>query len=75
MPLTLLRTTRSVGFGRFNIRRGSNMAVHRASSDELIDVGSLDDALKTTPTMALFKSSHLEVSRTVLRAGKKTPLS
>jgi hypothetical protein len=51
------------------------MAVHHASSDEWIDVGPLDDALKTTPTTALFKSSHLEVSRTVLRAGKKTPLS
>ena len=75
MPLTLLRTRRSVGLGRFNIRRGSNMAVHHASSDEWIDVGPLDDALKTTPTTALFKSSHLEVSRTVPRAGKKTPLS
>jgi len=49
------------------------MAIHHASSGELIDIRPLNDKLKTTPTMALFKSSHLEVSRTVLRAGKDVP--
>ena len=49
------------------------MAIHHASSGELIDIRPLHDKLKTTPTTALFKSSHLEVSRTVLRAGKDVP--
>jgi quercetin dioxygenase-like cupin family protein len=49
------------------------MAIHHATSGESIDIRPLNDALKTTPTMALYKSSHLEVSRTVLRAGKKVP--
>jgi len=49
------------------------MAIHHASSGELIDIRPLNDALKTTPTTVLFKSSHLEVSRTVLRAGKEVP--
>jgi quercetin dioxygenase-like cupin family protein len=49
------------------------MAIHHASSGELIDIRPLNDALKTTPKTASFKSSHLEVSRTVLRAGKDVP--
>lgn len=49
------------------------MAIHHASSGELIDIRPLNDNLKTTPTTALFKSSHLEVSRTVLPAGKDVP--
>ena len=49
------------------------MAIHHALSGELIDIRPLNDKLKTTPTTALFKSSHLEVSRTVLRAGKDVP--
>jgi quercetin dioxygenase-like cupin family protein len=49
------------------------MAIHHASSGELIDIRPLSDKLKTAPTTALFKSSHLEVSRTVLRAGKDVP--
>ena len=49
------------------------MAIHHASSGELIDIHPLDDKLKTTPSSALFKSSHLEVLRTVLRAGKDVP--
>jgi quercetin dioxygenase-like cupin family protein len=49
------------------------MAIHHASSGELIDIRPLNDKLKTTPTTALFKSRHLEVSRTVLRAGKDVP--
>jgi quercetin dioxygenase-like cupin family protein len=46
------------------------MAIHHASSGELIDIRPLNARLKTIPTTARFKSSHLEVSRTVLRAGK-----
>ena len=49
------------------------MAIHHASSGELIDIRPLNDQLKTTPTTALFKSNHLEVSRTVLRASKDVP--
>ena len=49
------------------------MAIHHASSGELIDIRPLNDKLESTPTTALFKSSHLEVSRTVLRAGKDVP--
>jgi quercetin dioxygenase-like cupin family protein len=49
------------------------MAIHHASSGELIDIRPLNDRLKTTSTAALFKSSHLEVSRTVLRAGMDVP--
>ena len=49
------------------------MAIHHASSGELIDIRPLNDKLKTTPTSALFKSDHLEVSRAVLRAGKDVP--
>jgi quercetin dioxygenase-like cupin family protein len=46
------------------------MSIHHASSGELIDIRPLNDKPKTTPTTALLKSAHLEVSRTVLRAGK-----
>lgn len=49
------------------------MAIHHASSGELIDILPLKDRLKTTPTKTLFKSNHLEVSRTVLYAGKDVP--
>ncbi len=49
------------------------MAIHHASSGELIDILPLKDNLKTTPTKTLFKSNHLEVSRTVLHAGKDVP--
>lgn len=49
------------------------MAIHHASSGEMIDIRPLNDKLKSTPTTALFKSSHLEVSRTVLSAGKEVP--
>ncbi len=50
------------------------MAIHHASSGELIDIRPLHDKLKTTPTTALYKSDHLEVSRTVLHAGKDVPV-
>jgi quercetin dioxygenase-like cupin family protein len=49
------------------------MAIHHAASGELIDIRPLNDKLKTTPTTALFKSKHLEVSRTILGAGKDVP--
>ena len=39
------------------------MTIHHASSGELIDVRPLEDKLRTTATTALFKTSHLEVSR------------
>ena len=46
------------------------MAIHHASSGELIDSRPLKEQLKATATKPLFKSNHLEVSRTVLLAGK-----
>lgn len=49
------------------------MAIHHASSGELIDIRPLKDNLRTTATKALFKSSHLEVARTVLLAGNEWP--
>lgn len=49
------------------------MAIRHASSGELIDIRPLNDNLKTIPTAALFKSRRLEVSRTVLLAGKDVP--
>lgn len=49
------------------------MAIHHASSGELIDIRPLKDSLKTTISNALFKSSHLEVSRVILLAGKDVP--
>jgi quercetin dioxygenase-like cupin family protein len=52
---------------------GAVMAIHHASSGELIDIRPLKDRLKTTISNALFKSNHLEVSRMVLLAGKDVP--
>ena len=49
------------------------MAIHHASSGELIDIRPLKENLKNAVTKALFKTHHLEVSRTVLRAGKDVP--
>ena len=49
------------------------MAIHHASSGELIDIRPLQHELKTTVTKALFKSDHLEVSRMILLAGKDVP--
>ncbi len=49
------------------------MAIHHASSGELIDIRPLNDKLKTAATKTLFKSNHLEVSRTVLLAGEDVP--
>ena len=49
------------------------MAIRHASSGELIDIRPLNDKLKITATTTLFKSRHLEVSRTVLREGMDVP--
>ena len=49
------------------------MAIHHASSGELIDIRPLGDALKTATTKALYKTQHLEVFRVVLLAGKAMP--
>lgn len=49
------------------------MALHHASSGELIDVRPLGDALRNATSHALFKSDHLEVLRLVLPAGKSLP--
>jgi quercetin dioxygenase-like cupin family protein len=52
--------------------RGSSMALHRATSGEVIRL-PLGDQLLTTPSMALVKASELEVMRMVLDAGKAVP--
>lgn len=49
------------------------MAIHNASSGELIDIRPLKGNLKTAVTKALFKSDHLEVSRIVMLAGEEAP--
>ncbi|MEO8849091.1 MAG: cupin domain-containing protein [Casimicrobiaceae bacterium] len=49
------------------------MAIHHASSGELIDIRPLQGKLSATATKTLFKSNHLEVSRTVLLAGEMVP--
>ena len=52
---------------------GPSNTIHHASSGELIDIRLFKNNLKTTAIKALFKSNHLEVSRTVLFAGKDVP--
>lgn len=49
------------------------MALHHASSGELIDVRPLNDNLSTAITKTLYKSHHLEVFRMILCAGKSMP--
>jgi len=49
------------------------MALHHASSGELIDVRPLGDALAHTVTKTLYKSDHMQVFRLVLLAGKDAP--
>ncbi|MHB8472031.1 MAG: cupin domain-containing protein [Gammaproteobacteria bacterium] len=53
---------------------GAAMAIHHASSGELIDIRPLKDNLKTTVTKALFKSAHLEVSHIVILADEDVPV-
>ena len=49
------------------------MAIHHASSGELIDIRPLKGNLKTAITKALFKSDRLEVFRMILLAGQAMP--
>ena len=49
------------------------MAIHHASSGELVDIRPYQDAIKSAQTLTLYKSAHLEVFRVVLLAGKSMP--
>lgn len=49
------------------------MALHHASSGEVIDLRPLGTALKGAESRALFKSAHMEVARVILVAGKDIP--
>lgn len=49
------------------------MAIHHASSGELIDVRPLKGDLKSAITKTLYKSDRLEVFRMILLAGKGIP--
>ena len=49
------------------------MALHHASSGEMIDVRPLNDHLSAAITKTLYKSHHLEVFRMILCAGKSMP--
>ncbi len=49
------------------------MALHHASSGDLIDVRPLNANLSAAITKTLYKSDHLEVFRMILRAGKSMP--
>jgi quercetin dioxygenase-like cupin family protein len=46
------------------------MSLHHATSGELIRIEPLGDKLAQTPSMALVKSSQLEIMRMVLPMGK-----
>ncbi len=49
------------------------MAIHHASSGELIDIRPLKSELKNAITKTLYKSNRLEVFRMILLAGKEMP--
>ena len=49
------------------------MALHHASSGELIDIRPLGDTLRQAVTKTLYKSDHMQVFRLVLPAGKTAP--
>jgi quercetin dioxygenase-like cupin family protein len=50
------------------------MALHHATSGELIDIRPLGDAtLRWAKSRALFKTGHLEVSRIVLKSDEEVP--
>lgn len=49
------------------------MAIHHASSGELIDIRPFRDNLRKAVTKTLYKSNRLEVFRMVLPAGKLVP--
>jgi quercetin dioxygenase-like cupin family protein len=48
------------------------VAIHHASSGEVIDIRPLGTQLRDETTKALYKTNHLEVFRVVLPAGKQT---
>ena len=50
------------------------MALHHASSGELIDLRPLRGKLATSVTTTLYNSDRMKVFRVVLLAGKATPL-
>ena len=49
------------------------MAIHHASSGELIDIRPFRDTIGSAQTKTLYKTQHLEVFRMVLLAGKSMP--
>ena len=49
------------------------MALHHASSGEILDLGPLGPALQNTPTTALVKTDSFEAIRLVLKADEKLP--
>jgi quercetin dioxygenase-like cupin family protein len=49
------------------------MAIHHASSGEVIDIRPLQGDLKSAITKALYKSDRLEVFRMILLAGAVMP--
>lgn len=49
------------------------MALHHASSGELIDIRPLGSGLPRAVTKTLYKSDHMQVFRLVLLAGKTAP--
>jgi quercetin dioxygenase-like cupin family protein len=49
------------------------MAIHHASSGELIDIRPLRGDLRSAITKTLYKSKHVEVFRMILLAGKSMP--
>lgn len=49
------------------------MAIHHASSGELIDIRPLNCDLRSAITKTLYKSNRLEVFRMILLAGKEMP--
>lgn len=49
------------------------MALHHASSGELIDIRPLEAKLRHSVTRILYKSDHLQVFRLVLLDGKSAP--
>lgn len=59
--------------GAKEVFKGMNMALHHASSGELIDIRPLKSNLKTAITKTLYKSNHLEVFQMVLLSGKAMP--
>ena len=49
------------------------MALHHASSGEMIDVRPIPGKIESALSRALYKSKHLEVFRMFLEAGKVIP--